>query len=237
MIGKLKTLRSSHRRGAVALDAARSLGREEAAVDSPAQGSARDRPHAVCLITAAIIASPSAASDCVSPTSRLLNRGEPSLASSARGARPSRNRACRHSRSERRRARDQARDCIALRESAPQSLDPDEAARQLATALPDVDVADLARRMTIGSKLHLAAAQSDAASTVAGQPARHSGPVFPARGSAGLSAGRALAHVLGFTDVDNHGIAGIEKSFDDELCAAPGAAVALDRPAAPAHPA
>ena len=29
--------------------------------------------------------------------------------------------------------------------------------------------------------------------------------------------GRLAAHVIGFTDIDNHGLAGIEQAFDDVL--------------------
>ena len=61
-------------------------------------------------------------------------------------------------------------------------------------------------------ELRLAAAQPDAAPAVRRQPPRHPRPLFPGRGAARLSAwARSPRHVVGFTDIDNKGLAGIER--------------------------
>ncbi len=96
-------------------------------------------------------------------------------------------------------------------------IDPDDAARQLATVLPDVDVADLARRMKTDRSFiwlyrKLTPHQQWEVLRL-GIPGldfqREETRVYPQ--------GHDLSHVLGFVDIDNHGIAGIEKSFDDRL--------------------
>ena len=43
------------------------------------------------------------------------------------------------------------------------------------------------------------------------------GLYFRARNGGSIRTGRLTAHVTGFTDIDNHGLAGIEQAFDDVL--------------------
>lgn len=96
-------------------------------------------------------------------------------------------------------------------------IDPDEAARQVASVLPDTDVADLAKRMKTGREfvwLHRKLTPQQQWEILRlGIP----GLDFQREEARMYPHGRPMAHVLGFTDVDNHGLAGIEKSFDERL--------------------
>lgn len=92
-----------------------------------------------------------------------------------------------------------------------------EAARLLATALPDADPADLHRRLESGRgfvwlRRNLTPRQQYAVNRL-GIPGldfqREERRVYPQ--------GRLAAHLLGFTDVDNKGLAGIERAFDEKL--------------------
>lgn len=96
-------------------------------------------------------------------------------------------------------------------------IDPDEAARQLASVLPNADAADLARRMKMDRDfiwLHRKLTPRQQWEILRlGIPGldfqREEARIYPH--------GNLISHVLGFTDVDNHGLAGIEKTFDERL--------------------
>ena len=96
-------------------------------------------------------------------------------------------------------------------------LDPEQAALQLATALPDINVKDIEKKLRsnrgfVWLKRHLTPRQQYAVNRL-GIPAlnfqREERRMYPM--------GSLAAHALGFTDIDNRGLAGIERYFDKEL--------------------
>lgn len=96
-------------------------------------------------------------------------------------------------------------------------LDPEQAALQLATALPDIDVKDIENKLRsnrgfVWLKRHLTPRQQYAVNRL-GIPAlnfqREERRMYPM--------GSLAAHALGFTDIDNSGLAGVERYFDKEL--------------------
>jgi len=96
-------------------------------------------------------------------------------------------------------------------------LNPDEAAKQLLTVLPDLDTKKLAEDMHTGKhcamiKRHLTPKQYYAVNKlgIAGLEFRpDERRLYPA--------GTVAAHVVGYTDIDNKGLAGIEQEFDTQL--------------------
>jgi cell division protein FtsI (penicillin-binding protein 3) len=96
-------------------------------------------------------------------------------------------------------------------------IDADEAGRQLASVLPNASAAELAKRMKMDRSfvwLHRKLTPRQQWQILRlGIPGldfqREETRVYPQ--------GHALSHILGFVDVDNHGIAGIEKSFDERI--------------------
>jgi cell division protein FtsI (penicillin-binding protein 3) len=98
-----------------------------------------------------------------------------------------------------------------------QVIDIDEAASKISQALPDVDPIDLLEKLTsdrsfIWVKRGLTPRQQEAVNRL-GLPGfyfqREERRVYPQ--------GSLTAHVVGFADVDNRGLAGIEQSFDETL--------------------
>ena len=96
-------------------------------------------------------------------------------------------------------------------------LDPEQAALQLATALPDIDVKDIENKLRsnrgfVWLKRHLTPRPQYAVNRL-GIPAlnfqREERRMYPM--------GSLAAHALGFTDIDNRGLAGVERYFDKEL--------------------
>lgn len=96
-------------------------------------------------------------------------------------------------------------------------LDPEQAALKLKTALPDIDVADVERRLRsdrgfVWLRRHLTPRQQYAVNRL-GIPAlnfqREERRIYPL--------GPLASHVLGFTDIDNRGLAGVERFFDKDL--------------------
>jgi cell division protein FtsI (penicillin-binding protein 3) len=102
-------------------------------------------------------------------------------------------------------------------------LNADEAATQLAVALPDLDITKLKTELHspkryVAIKRHLTPKQAYEVNKlgIAGlefHPDEHR--MYPT--------GTIAAHVVGYTDIDNNGIAGIEKSFDTHLQEQPDA--------------
>jgi cell division protein FtsI (penicillin-binding protein 3) len=101
-------------------------------------------------------------------------------------------------------------------------IDPEESALALAAALPDLDPHRLLRLATSGKKFawvrrNLTPEQVHAVNRL-GIPGlgfrREEQRVYPQ--------GRLFAHAVGFTDVDNEGLAGLEKSVGEELQARAG---------------
>jgi cell division protein FtsI (penicillin-binding protein 3) len=100
--------------------------------------------------------------------------------------------------------------------------EPGDVARRIVAVLPDLSEADLLRRLESGRsfvwlKRNLTPRQQQQVNAL-GIPGlgfqRESKRIYPQ--------GMLAAHVLGYTDVDRHGIAGVEKYFDDSLANAKG---------------
>jgi cell division protein FtsI (penicillin-binding protein 3) len=98
-----------------------------------------------------------------------------------------------------------------------QVIDVDEAAGKISQVLPDVDPIDLLNKLTtdrsfVWVKRGLSPRQQEAVNRL-GLPGfyfqREERRVYPQ--------GNLTAHVVGFADVDNRGLAGIEQSFDETL--------------------
>ena len=96
-------------------------------------------------------------------------------------------------------------------------LDPTETADRLATALPGLDSDALRKRLEGGGRFtwvrrHLTPAEQYAVNRL-GLP----GVFFRAEEERVYPQGRLAAHVLGFTDPDMVGLAGVERRFETEL--------------------
>ena len=103
---------------------------------------------------------------------------------------------------------------------------------------PDLDAQRGRRQARLGQELRLDQAPTDAARASAGQRTRHSRPRIPGRrASASIPRAISLAHVVGYTDIDGKGLAGIERGLDDALRKRRRAGAAFDRRAGAVHPA
>ena len=98
-----------------------------------------------------------------------------------------------------------------------QIIDVDEAVTKLSQVFPDIDPIDLVEKLTSGRsfvwiKRGLTPRQHEAVNRL-GLPGfefqREERRVYPQ--------GRLTSHIVGFADEDNHGLAGIEQSFDETL--------------------
>jgi cell division protein FtsI (penicillin-binding protein 3) len=96
-------------------------------------------------------------------------------------------------------------------------LNPDEAARQIASVLPDIDTDNLVARLSqdrgfIWLRRNLTPRQQSAVHKL-GIPGidfqREERRVYPH--------GSLMAHLLGYAKLDNRGLAGVEQSFDERL--------------------
>ena len=96
-------------------------------------------------------------------------------------------------------------------------LDPEQAALKLATALPDIDAKVIEKKLRsnrgfVWLKRHLTPRQQYAVNRL-GIPALN----FQREARRMYPMGSLAAHALGFTDIDNQGLTGIERYFDKEL--------------------
>lgn len=96
-------------------------------------------------------------------------------------------------------------------------LDPEQAAIRLATALPDINIKAIEKKLRsdrgfIWLKRHLTPRQQYAVNRL-GIPALN----FQREARRMYPLGSLASHALGFTDVDNKGLSGIERYFDKEL--------------------
>ena len=152
---------------------------------------------------------------------RRCSRRRRRAARRARAASPRRRRRPRrHRRPQRRAARDDARQPVALRQSEADPRRRDErGARSSPAVLPDLDRRRDLRQARLGQELRLAEAAADAAPGIR----RSTASAFPAsaipapRSAASIPHGDLAAHVVGYCDIDNNGLAGIERGFDAAL--------------------
>ena len=96
-------------------------------------------------------------------------------------------------------------------------LDPEQAALKLSRALPDINVEAIERKLRsdrgfVWLRRHLTPRQQYAVNRL-GIPALN----FQREARRMYPLGPLASHVLGFTDIDNKGLAGIERYFDKEL--------------------
>ena len=96
-------------------------------------------------------------------------------------------------------------------------LDPEQAAIRLSTALPDIDVKAVEKKLRsdrgfVWLRRHLTPRQQYAVNRL-GIPALN----FQREARRMYPLGPLASHVLGFTDIDNKGLSGIERYFDKEL--------------------
>ncbi|MFT5485694.1 MAG: cell division protein FtsI (penicillin-binding protein 3) [Paracoccaceae bacterium] len=96
-------------------------------------------------------------------------------------------------------------------------LDPEQAAIRLATALPGINVKSIEKKLRqdrgfVWLKRHLTPRQQYAVNRL-GIPALN----FQREARRMYPLGPLAAHALGFTDIDNKGLSGIERYFDKEL--------------------
>ncbi|CAN0409823.1 unnamed protein product, partial [Discosporangium mesarthrocarpum] len=96
-------------------------------------------------------------------------------------------------------------------------LDPEQAAIRLATALPGINVNAIEKKLRsdrgfVWLKRHLTPRQQYAVNRL-GIPALN----FQREARRMYPLGSLASHALGFTDVDNKGLSGIERYFDKEL--------------------
>ncbi|MCR9221410.1 MAG: penicillin-binding protein 2 [Alphaproteobacteria bacterium] len=109
---------------------------------------------------------------------------------------------------------------VALSANPRRLIDPVEAAQKIAGVLPELDANRLAARLAkdagfVWIHRNLTPAQQYAVNRL-GLP----GVEFHRRETRVYPQGPLLSHVLGYTDVDNNGLSGVEKSFDERLRAA-----------------
>jgi len=96
-------------------------------------------------------------------------------------------------------------------------LDPDDATRQLLRIMPELDADELARKLSsnrtfVYVKRRLTPRQQYAVNQL-GIP----GLEFQREETRVYPHGQLMSHVLGHTDIDNLGVAGLEKTFNDRL--------------------
>jgi len=96
-------------------------------------------------------------------------------------------------------------------------LDPEQAALRLATALPDINVKAIEKKLRsnrgfVWLRRHLTPRQQYAVNRL-GIPALN----FQREARRMYPLGPLASHVLGFTDIDNKGLSGVERYFDKEL--------------------
>ncbi len=103
-------------------------------------------------------------------------------------------------------------------------LDPKVSARELSKVLPDISQASLlsklsSKRNFVWLQRHLTPEQQKEINDV-GVP----GVFFRSEEKRFYPMGPLVSHVIGYTDIDNNGIAGIEKSFNDRMAGDKGQA-------------
>lgn len=98
-----------------------------------------------------------------------------------------------------------------------QILDADSAARALASVFPGSDAAVLKARLSSGKSFVYIKREVTPREAAAVNALGIPGVFFQRTDKRIYPAGRLTAHSVGFTDIDNRGLAGIEKSLDERL--------------------
>lgn len=106
---------------------------------------------------------------------------------------------------------------VSLSANPQRVLDPQEAATKLASVLPDQSASDLAKKLSgdrrfVWVQRQLTPLQQWEVNNL-GIP----GLEFHTEDARVYPQGRLLSHIMGFTDIDNNGISGIEREFDNSL--------------------
>ena len=96
-------------------------------------------------------------------------------------------------------------------------IDPDEAARAVASVLPQVNTADIAAKLRQDRGFIWLARNLTPREQWQIHRLGIPGLDFQREETRIYPHGRLVSHILGYTDIDNHGIAGVEKSFDSQL--------------------
>ncbi|GBQ10950.1 peptidoglycan D,D-transpeptidase FtsI family protein [Swaminathania salitolerans] len=96
-------------------------------------------------------------------------------------------------------------------------IDPAEAARKLKTVLPDLDEAETARRLSLRKQFVYIARDISPVQEIAINNLGIPGIYFEASERRHYPLGRTAAHILGGVDIDDHGIAGVERHFNTRL--------------------
>lgn len=102
---------------------------------------------------------------------------------------------------------------------ATQVSDPRAAAKEIAQILPDENAAALEKKLSSGKKFIWLARNITPKQEYAINALGHPGIGFEAEDRRIYPNGRLTAHLLGYTDVDGHGISGIEKFAEKKLAA------------------
>ncbi len=215
MIGKIKALRGSHRRSTLTTMRRPCVPSKRLPVDGPAREAIETGRNRL-MITGAVLF---IAFGCVGlrlvDLSLLQPAEEPSLNHAAQSDRIETERADILDRNGALLATGLA--TASLYANPRRVIDPDEAARQIASVLPNSDADDLARRLKMDREfiwLHRKLTPRQQWDILRlGIP----GLDFMREEARAYPHGNLLSHVLGFTDIDNHGLAGVEKSFDEKL--------------------
>jgi len=107
-------------------------------------------------------------------------------------------------------------------------LDPEDAARRLTGVLPELDAQRVLAKLTARSRFEWLHRNLTPTEQYAVNELGIPGFGFVHEQRRLYPHGRAAAHVLGFTDIDGRGIAGVERSFDETLTAGEDLRVAID---------
>jgi cell division protein FtsI (penicillin-binding protein 3) len=96
-------------------------------------------------------------------------------------------------------------------------IDPADAAAKLKTVLPKLDVADIVRRLSQKKQFVYLARDIPPDKELAINDLGIPGIYFEPGEKRHYPLGRAAAQIMGAVDIDDHGVAGVERSFDKRL--------------------
>ncbi|QEH94851.1 peptidoglycan D,D-transpeptidase FtsI family protein [Gluconobacter thailandicus] len=96
-------------------------------------------------------------------------------------------------------------------------IDPEEAAKKLKTVLPKLDEAETVRRLSLKKQFVYIARDISPVQEIAINNLGIPGIYFEAGERRHYPLGRTAAQIMGSVDIDDHGIAGVERFFDQRL--------------------